>query len=173
MDTPKDLPLWTQPPHLKHWLKETATFLEMYNRETSQTKLLQNENTSLMAERDQLVETLKTQEEKHNIAFFVLCKDKEKATKELEERVKKTETEMEVKVKEMTKEKDILAKELEEKMKKDQSVMQAEMKEIMDQLLHSRSEYVKLHAKFTTMAEMVKKYKAFHEQMNTALQNVT
>ena len=89
MDTPKDLPLWTQPPHLKHWLKETATFLEMYNRETSQTKLLQNENTSLMAERDNLVETLKTQEEKHKIAVHVLCKDKENATKELEEKARK------------------------------------------------------------------------------------
>ena len=80
---------------------------------------------------------------------------------------------MEDKVKEMAKEKDIFAKELEENMKKEKSVLQAEMKEVMDQLLHSRSENVKLHAKFTTMAEMVKKYKAFHEQMNTALQNVT
>ena len=170
MDTPKHLP---QPSHLKHWLKETATFLEMYNRETSLIKLLQNEKASLMAERDQLVETLKTQEEKHKIAFRVLCKDKEKATKELEERARKIGAEMEDKVKEMNKEKDIFAKELEENMKKEKSVLQAEMKEVMDQLLHSRSENVKLHAKFTTMAEMVKKYKAFHEQMNTALQNVT
>ena len=173
MDTPKQLQLGTQPPHLKHWLKETATFLEMYNRETSLINLLQNEKASLMAEKEELGQALKTQEEKHKIAFLVLCKDKDDVTKDLEGRVRKIGAELEDKVKEMTKEKDIFAKELEENMKKEQSVMQAEMKEIMDQLLHSRSENVKLHAKFTTMAEMVKKYKAFHEEMNSALQNVT
>ena len=63
-----------------------------------------------MAERDQLGETLKTREEKHKIAFHVLCKDKENATKELEEKVRKIGAEMEEKVNEMTKEKNILAK---------------------------------------------------------------
>ena len=122
-----------------------------------------------MAERDNLVETLKTQEEKHKIAFQILCKDKENSIKELEERTRKIGAEMEEKVKEITKEKDILG----ENIKKEKSVMQAEMKEIRNQLLHRNSENAKLHAKFNTMTEMVKKYKAFHEEMNSALQNVT
>ena len=50
-------------------------------------QLLWKEKASLMAERDQLGETLKTQEEKHKIALHVLCKDKENARKELEEKV--------------------------------------------------------------------------------------
>ena len=126
-----------------------------------------------MAERDQLGETLKTREEKHKIAFHVLCKDKENATKELEEKARKIGAEMEEKVNEMTKEKNILAKEVEGNMMKERSVMEAEMKGIREQLLQSNSENVKLHAKFKTMAEMVKKYKTFHEQLKSALKNVS
>ena len=58
-------------------------------------------------------------------------------------------------------------------MMKERSVMEAEMKGIREQLLQSNSENVKLHAKFKTMAEMVKKYKTFHEQLKSALKNVS
>ena len=173
MDTPIHLPMGAQSPHLMHWLKETATFLEMYNRETSLINLLQNEKASLMAEKEELSKALKSQEEEHKIAFLVFCKDKEDVTKELEGRVRKIGAELEDKVKEMTKEKDILANELDENMMKERSVMQAEMKEMREQLLQSNSENVKLHAKFKTIAEMVKKYKTFHEQLNSALKNIT
>ena len=169
MVTPKDFPLWSRPPHLKHWLQETATFLEMYNKEVSLIQLLQSEKALLMVEKNQLGEALKTQEEKHKIAFLVLYKDKENVIKELEERARKIGAEMEDKLEEMTKEKVILAK---ENMMQERSVMQAEMQGIREQLHQSNSKNVKLHAKLKTMAEMVKKYKTFHEELNTALKNV-
>ena len=172
MVTPKDFPLWSRPPHLKHWLQETATFLEMYNKEVSLIQLLQSEKALLMVEKNQLGEALKTQEEKHKIAFLVLYKDKENVTKELEERARKIEAEMEDKLEEMTTEKDILANELEENMMRERNAMQAEMQGIREQLHQSNSKNVKLHAKLKTMAEMVKKYKTFHEELNTALKNV-
>ena len=87
--TTQDPPDWPQPSHLKHWLKETATFLEIYNREASLTKLLRNEKASLMAERDQLVEALQKREERHKLALRLLCQEKDNVTKELQERLRK------------------------------------------------------------------------------------
>ena len=172
MDTSKQLQLGTQPPHLKNWLKETTTFLEMYNRETSLINLLQNEKASLMAEKEELAKALKNQEEKHKIAYLVLCKDKDDVTKQLEGRVRKVRAELEGRVKE-AKEKEILAKELEDNMMKERSFLEEEIKGLREQFLQSNSENVKLHAKFKTMAEMLKKYKTFHEQLNSALKNIT
>ena len=172
MDTPIHLPMGAQSPHLMHWLKETATFLEMYNRETSLINLLQNEKASLMAEKEELAKALKNQEEKHKIAYLVLCKDKDDVTKQLEGRVRKVRAELEGRVKE-AKEKEILAKELEDNMMKERSFLEEEIKGLREQFLQSNSENVKLHAKFKTMAEMLKKYKTFHEQLNSALKNLT
>ena len=125
-----------------------------------------------MAERDQLGETLKTQEEKHKIAYLVLCKDKDDVTKQMEGMVRKVRAELEGRVKE-AKEKEILAKELEDNMMKERSFLEEEIKGLREQFLQSNSENVKLHAKFRTMAEMLKKYKTFHEQLNSALKNIT
>ena len=149
--TTQDPPDWPQPSHLKHWLKETATFLEIYNREASLTKLLRNEKASLMAERDQLVETLQKREERHKLALRLLCQEKDNVTKELQKRLRKMEEQMESKIREMTKEKETLA----------------------EKLLQSNSENAKLHAKLKSVVGTVKTYKTFHEQLNSAFQNVT
>ena len=171
--TTQDPPDWPQPSHLRHWLKETATFLEIYNREASLTKLLRGEKASLMAERDQLVETLQKREERHKLALRLLCQEKDNVTKELQERLRKMGEQMESKIREMTNEKETLIEKLEEDMAKKRGVMQAEMKNIKEHLLQSNSENAKVHAKLKTMAETVKTYKTFHDQLNSAFQNVT
>ena len=171
--TTQEPPDWPQPSHLKHWLKETATFLEIYNREASLTKLLRGEKASLMAERDQLVEALEKREERHKLALRLLCQEKDNVTKELQERLGKMGERMESKIREMTKEKETLVEKLEEDMTKEREVMQTEMKNMKEHLLQSNSENAKVHAKLKTMAETVRTYKTFHEQLNSAFQNVT
>ena len=72
-------------------MRETATFLEIYNREAALIGLLRDEKASLMAEREQLVEALKRGEEKHKVALRLLCQDKDNVAKELQEKIKKRE----------------------------------------------------------------------------------
>ena len=151
MEATQDSPLSSQPSHLKHWMRETASFLEIYNREAALIGLLRDEKASLMAEREQLVEALKRGEEKHKVALRLLCQDKDNVAKELQEKLRKVGEQMEGNMREMTKEKETLA----------------------EKLLQSNSENAKLHAKLKSVVGTVKTYKTFHEQLNSAFQNVT
>ena len=65
METNQELALSGQPPHLKHFLKETARFLEKCSsKDASLINSLQKEKALLLAD----VEGLKIEEEKHKVA---------------------------------------------------------------------------------------------------------
>ena len=152
METNQELALSVQPPHLKHFLKETARFLEKCSsKDASLINSLQNEKALLLAD----VEVLKIEEEKHKIALL-----------KLQEKVEK----LEEKEKELTKEKELLTKEQEEEMRKVRTDMEAEIKAMAEQLKQSKLENQELLANFKTME---KKYNSFKEFFQRVIQFAT